>query len=69
MSEPLRRWTETAETFFLEVIFEQRRGRLAAVVRGMLHGLSHAYRLAIKISDKVSGKVLTRDVNFTVKAS
>jgi hypothetical protein len=28
-----------------------------------------SYRLAIKISDKVSGKVLTRDVNFTVKAS
>jgi hypothetical protein len=27
------------------------------------------YRLAIKIIDKVSGKVLTRDVNFTVKAS
>jgi hypothetical protein len=27
------------------------------------------YRLAIKISDKVSGKVLSRDVNFTVKAS
>jgi hypothetical protein len=27
------------------------------------------YRLAVKISDKVSGKVLTRDVNFTVKAS
>ena len=27
------------------------------------------YRLAIKISDKVSGKVLTRDVNFNVKAS
>ena len=27
------------------------------------------YRLAIKITDKVSGKVLTRDVNFTVKAS
>lgn len=28
-----------------------------------------AYRLAIKINDKVSGKILTRDVNFTVKAS
>ena len=27
------------------------------------------YRLSIKISDKVLGKVLTRDVNFTVKAS
>jgi hypothetical protein len=27
------------------------------------------YRLAIKVTDKVSGKVLTRDVNFTVKAS
>jgi hypothetical protein len=27
------------------------------------------YRLAIKISDKVAGKTLTRDVNFTVKAS
>ena len=42
MSEPLRRWTETAETFFLEVIFEQRRGRTAAVVRGVLHLFSHA---------------------------
>jgi len=28
-----------------------------------------SYRLAIKITDKVSGKVITRDVNFTVKAS
>ena len=27
------------------------------------------YRLEIKITDKVSGKVVTRDVNFTVKAS
>jgi hypothetical protein len=27
------------------------------------------YRLEIKISDKASGKTLTRDVNFTVKAS
>lgn len=27
------------------------------------------YRLAIKITDKASGKTLTRDVNFTVKAS
>jgi hypothetical protein len=27
------------------------------------------YRLAIKINDKVAGKTLTRDVNFTVKAS
>ncbi len=28
-----------------------------------------SYRLSVKITDKVSGKVLTRDVNFTVKAS
>ena len=27
------------------------------------------YRLEIKVTDKVSGKVVTRDVNFTVKAS
>jgi hypothetical protein len=27
------------------------------------------YRLAIKVTDKVSGKVITRDVNFNVKAS
>ncbi len=28
-----------------------------------------SYRLAIKVTDKVSGKVISRDVNFTVKAS
>jgi hypothetical protein len=27
------------------------------------------YRLEIKVTDKVSGKVVTRDVNFSVKAS
>ena len=27
------------------------------------------YRLEIKINDKTSGKTLTKDVNFTVKAS
>ena len=27
------------------------------------------YRLEIKVTDKNNGKTLTRDVNFTVKAS
>jgi tetraacyldisaccharide 4'-kinase len=67
MSEPLRRWTETAETFFLEVIFEQRRGRLASTVRGLLHGLSHAYRLAIKVRRVLYDTRIVRDTTLGVQ--
>lgn len=67
MPEPLRRWTETAETFFLEVIFEQRRGRLAGFVRGLLHGLSHGYRMAIKLRRLLYDTRIIRDTTLGVQ--
>ncbi|MGE3308469.1 MAG: tetraacyldisaccharide 4'-kinase [Limisphaerales bacterium] len=67
MSEPLRRWTETAETFFLEVIFEQRRGRLAGAVRGTLRVLSYGYRAAIKLRRILYDSRIVRDTTLGVQ--
>ena len=41
MREKLRAWTENLETFFLEVILEERRGTRAAVVRAWLRDEAH----------------------------
>ncbi len=67
MSESFRRWTETAETFFLEVIFEQRRGRLATVVRGTLRVLSHFYLFAIKCRRILYDTRIIRDTTLGVQ--
>jgi tetraacyldisaccharide 4'-kinase len=48
MRDRLREWTEALETFVLEVIFEQRRGKRAALVRGGLFGLSKVFEAAVK---------------------
>jgi tetraacyldisaccharide 4'-kinase len=48
MSDRVRAWTEALETFVLEVIFEQRRGKRAAMVRGLLLSLSKVFLLAVK---------------------
>jgi len=48
MREKFRVWAEGIFTFGQEVIFEERRGKRAAVVRGMLFGLSKVYGILIK---------------------
>ena len=48
MREQIRAWTETFETFILDVIFEQRRGKRAALTRGLLYCLT-------KLFSKLSG--------------
>jgi tetraacyldisaccharide 4'-kinase len=48
MREHLQAWVEELETFALEVIFEQRKGKRAALVRGLLFGLSRAFLVAVK---------------------
>ena len=40
---------ETAETFFLEVIFEQRPGKRATLLRALLFGLSKIFEVAVKL--------------------
>jgi tetraacyldisaccharide 4'-kinase len=48
MRETLRAWTESLETFVLEVIFEQRHGKRAALMRALLLTLSKVFSLAVK---------------------
>ncbi len=48
MRQTVRAWTEAAETFALEVIFGQRQGKRATVLRGLLFGLSKLFALAVK---------------------
>lgn len=61
MRERLRAWTESFETFALEVIFEQRRGKRAALLRGTLLGLSKLFALAVKLRRKLYDWRLFRD--------
>ena len=47
MRERLRKWSETLETFVLQVIFEERRGKRAAIVRTILYLLSRLFQVAV----------------------
>src|SRR5437762_3377446 len=47
MRERFRAWTEAVETFVLEVIFEQRRGQRAALLRAALFAMSIIFQVAV----------------------
>ena len=49
MRETIRAWIEAVETPFLETIFEQRRGKWAALARSFLFGLSKVYQFGLMI--------------------
>ena len=49
MRQTIRAWFEAIETPFLEIIFEQRRGKRAALARSLLFGLSKVYQLVLAI--------------------
>ena len=49
MRQTLRHWTETVETFILQVMLEQRRGKCVAVVRFILSLLSNVFAVAAKV--------------------
>ena len=48
MRETIRVWTENVETFYLEVISEERRGARAALVRWGLYLLSKVFQVLVK---------------------
>lgn len=48
MPQRLRATAESLETFFVEVILEQRRGTRAALVRAIAYGLSKIFQLLVK---------------------
>lgn len=49
MRERLHRWLESIETFALDVIFERRHGKRAALLRAILYGLSQVFLVLIKL--------------------
>jgi tetraacyldisaccharide 4'-kinase len=67
MRETLRVWTETVETFVLEVILEERRGKRAAIVRFFLLLFSKVFALLVKIRRFLYNVRLLRDSTLGVQ--
>jgi len=67
MRDTLRAWTESIETFALEVIFEQRRDARAVVVRFLLLLLSKVFVVAVKLRRFLYNVRLLRDSTLGVQ--
>jgi tetraacyldisaccharide 4'-kinase len=67
MREKWRVWTETLETFVLEVIFEERRGTRAALMRGFLYSCSKLFQVAIKARRFLYNVRILRDSTLGVQ--
>ena len=48
MRQTIRAWLEAIETPFLEIIFEQRRGKFPAIIRALLFLLCKVYEVALR---------------------
>jgi tetraacyldisaccharide 4'-kinase len=67
MREWIRAWTEAGETFVLEVIFEQRRGHRAAMLRAALFALSKIFQVAVKTRRFLYNVRMLRDTTLGVQ--
>jgi len=67
MRERLLAWTENLETFLLEVIVEERRGKLHAVARTVLYGLSKVFHVLIKARHFLYNFRILRDSTLGVQ--
>jgi len=67
MRETLRAWNETLETFVLEVIFDKRRGKRAALMRIFLFGSSKVFTGAIKFRRFLYNNRVLRDATLGVQ--
>jgi len=67
MREQIRTWTENFETFVLEVIFEQRKGKRAALMRGFLFLLSKIFEVAVKARRFLYNVRILRDSTLGVQ--
>src|SRR5947209_1397894 len=67
MRETWRSWIESVETFTLEVIFEQRRGTSAALMRALLYTLSKVFEVLIKIRRFLYNVRILRDSTLGVQ--
>lgn len=67
MRERLRAWAESGETFLLEVIFEERRGTRAALVRAALFFLSKIFQVLVKARQFLYNVRILRDSTLGVQ--
>lgn len=67
MRDTLRAWNEALETFVLEVIFEQRSGKRAALVRGVLFGFSKVFHACVKTRHFLYRARIIRDTTLGVQ--
>jgi len=67
MRETFRVWTETLETFLLEVILEERPGKRATIIRAFLYGCSKIFQVAIKIRRFLYNVRILRDSTLGVQ--
>jgi tetraacyldisaccharide 4'-kinase len=67
MREQIRNWIENFETFVLEVIFEQRKGKRAAMMRGFLFALSKVFEGLVKLRRFLYNVRILRDSTLGVQ--
>ena len=67
MRESIRAWTESLETFVLEVIFEERRGKRAALVRTLLYLMSKLFAVGVKTRRFLYNARILRDSTLGVQ--
>ncbi|MDB6052852.1 MAG: lpxK [Verrucomicrobiales bacterium] len=67
MREQFRAWTEATETFVLEVILEERKGKRAVILRSVLFLLSKVFTVAIKIRRFLYNVRILRDSTLGVQ--
>ncbi len=67
MREAIQSWIENTETFVLEVIFEQRKGKRAALLRFVLFCLSKVFELIIKLRRFLYNVRILRDTTLGIQ--
>ncbi|HTB83988.1 MAG TPA: tetraacyldisaccharide 4'-kinase [Candidatus Sulfotelmatobacter sp.] len=67
MREKIRLWTEFLETFFIEVVFEERRDWKANLTRAALFALSKVYFIAVKVHLGLINARILRDKTLGVQ--
>jgi len=67
MRERLRAWAENLETFFIEVVVEERRGKRAELMRGLLYACSKVFQAAIKARRFLYNVRILRDSTLGVQ--
>ena len=67
MREKFRAWTEALETFFLEVVFEERHDFKAKLTRGTLFGGSKVFQVIVKLRRWLYNVRILRDKTLGVQ--